>query len=563
MFNNKKTTRNDIKNTRENKTRRKEMQKCLGIYIENNLIKYAKVSKEKDSIKIESFGIRFFENLISEIKKIVEETFSFNTPISINLANEKYLYFDVFALLSKKDIEKTVETEFETYCEEQKYNRNALETRYALIPKEDDKEKIRTIDIYANKIELNRQAQPFEGMKLTRITPLPMAIGSIARLNRKENQLIINMEETTTITQVFDRQVYDIETLNVGSKEVLENINRVENSYAKAYEICKNTTIYTADVANGEEQEYLQYIIPTIFKIAQRVQEIANENPTKFQTVYLTGTLATVNNIDLYFQEFLPNIECKILKPRFVEETTAKINVKDYIEVNSAIALAVSELGEGIQGLNFKKLGIGEQLSNLLKIETKSGSKKPEKEGKSKINISFDFKGSLSYLEVWLVRIIISLILVMAIFSAFSKLLSNQMLEKESEIENLTTAQNAEISTINGNKAKLTSKTSKYKELLKQLQEKSDEVSRKAARKNAIPNLLNQVMHIIPEKVQITSIQNTIDKHVKIVAQSQEYDQLGYFIAKIKAKNILKDTVSSSGVKNGGIVVVTIEGELP
>ena len=80
------------------------MSKSLGIYIENNLIKYAKVSKEHDNIKVESYGVRIFENVSAEIKKIVEETYSFNIPISINLANEKYLYFDVFGMLNKKDI---------------------------------------------------------------------------------------------------------------------------------------------------------------------------------------------------------------------------------------------------------------------------------------------------------------------------------------------------------------------------------------------------------------------------------------------------------------------------
>ena len=79
------------------------MQNCLGIYIENNLIKYAKVSKDRDTFKVDAFGIRFFDNLNEAIKKIVEETYSFTTPISINLANEQYLYYDIFALLSKND----------------------------------------------------------------------------------------------------------------------------------------------------------------------------------------------------------------------------------------------------------------------------------------------------------------------------------------------------------------------------------------------------------------------------------------------------------------------------
>ena len=62
------------------------------------------------------------ENVHDAIKKIIEETYSFTTPISINLSNEKYLYFDVFALLSKNDIQKTIQTEFEEYCDENKYN---------------------------------------------------------------------------------------------------------------------------------------------------------------------------------------------------------------------------------------------------------------------------------------------------------------------------------------------------------------------------------------------------------------------------------------------------------
>ena len=123
------------------------MQNCLGIYIENNLIKYAKVSRDKNTFKVESFGIHFTDNINDTIKKIVEETYSFNTPISINLLNEKYLYFDIFALLSKNDIQKTVQTEFDAYCDENKYNQKAFETRYALVPNMENKEKIKAMEI--------------------------------------------------------------------------------------------------------------------------------------------------------------------------------------------------------------------------------------------------------------------------------------------------------------------------------------------------------------------------------------------------------------------------------
>ena len=39
------------------------MSSCLGLYIEEHLIKYAKVTKDHDKIKVESFGIKFFDKL--------------------------------------------------------------------------------------------------------------------------------------------------------------------------------------------------------------------------------------------------------------------------------------------------------------------------------------------------------------------------------------------------------------------------------------------------------------------------------------------------------------------
>ena len=38
------------------------MANCLGLYIENNLIKYAKVSKEHEKLKVESVGVKFYDD---------------------------------------------------------------------------------------------------------------------------------------------------------------------------------------------------------------------------------------------------------------------------------------------------------------------------------------------------------------------------------------------------------------------------------------------------------------------------------------------------------------------
>lgn len=555
------------------------MQNCLGIYIENNLIKYAKVSKDRDTFKVDAFGIRFFDNLNEAIKKIVEETYSFTTPISINLANEQYLYYDIFALLSKNDIQKTVETEFETFCDENKYNQKAFETRYALVSNVQNKERIKAIQVIVNKIELNKQKQYLEKHNLSGILPIGTAIASITRFEKKENVLIVNMEEKTTITTIYDRQIYNVETIDHGSQEVLEKINRTENSMSKAYEICKGTTIYTANVIDdAKEQPHLEDIIPTLYQISQKIKEIVDESPVKISTVYLTGTLSVINNVDLYFQEFLPSADCKILKPSIVELNVTQINIKDYIEVNSAISLAMQSLGEGMQSLNFRKPNFMDQVKQLLNADVSIGKKKdkPAKEGKGKGKTSklagklpkislgdMSMTGSLDKTEVMLIRVLVAIILINIIFVVFSKVLYGQMDKKQKEVEGLISSENAQIGKINTDINSLNTKNTKYTSLIEELKAINDKISNIAEMKNSIPNLLNRIMYTIPEGVQLTSIQNTTEKKISIIAQASDYDQLGYFIAKIKVSGILNNAVSSSSQKSGDVVTVTIEGELP
>ena len=135
------------------------MPSFLGLYIEDNLIKYAKVSKDKENIKIDSFGIKFYNNVNQAIKQIIEETYSYKTPISINLTEESYQYFSMFSLLNKKDLEKAIKLEFEAYCSEKGYNLNSLDTRYVIVNNTDSNEKIKVIHISNNKMELNKIKQ--------------------------------------------------------------------------------------------------------------------------------------------------------------------------------------------------------------------------------------------------------------------------------------------------------------------------------------------------------------------------------------------------------------------
>ena len=548
------------------------MASCLGIYIENNLIKYAKVSKERDQIKVEAFGIKFYDNLDQTISQIVEETYSYKTPISVNLSEEIYNYFNMFALLSKKDLPKAIKTEFESYCGDKNYNPNVFETRYAIAPNVQDKEKLKVIHISQNKIELNKKIQRFNGYRLQDISPIGMTIPDVKEFEPKENALIVNIEEKTTITTILDQKVYDVKTLDVGSQEFLDKINIKENSYSKAYEICKETTIYTSEGRDltDVDTNYLEDIMPTLYEIVGQIRKIMNESIEKIDRVYITGTAALINNIDLYFEEYLENVKCEILKPGFIK-ISPEINIKDYVEVNSAISLAISGLGEGITGINFKKASFSDRLPDFLKIEI--GSSKKDKNKSSKPNplekllkssaFTMDFNVPLDKVEKGMLRTATGLLILFFVYSGFSTMIKNQIDNKMDEANKSIANTNSQMKLIDNDKSKLQTKTTEYTTKISNLQKVNDKINDINKTKKAIPNLLNKLMYIMPTGVQITSIQNTSATHIEIQAQSNKYEQLGFLVTNMQLEPVLTNVISTAGQKANGIITIKIEGDLP
>ena len=548
------------------------MSSCLGIYIENNIIKYAKVSKEREQLKVESYGVKFYDNIDQTIKQIVEETYSYKTPISINLSEEIYNYFNMFALLSKKDLPKAIKTEFEAYCSDKNYNPNVFETRYAIAPNVQDKEKLKVIHISQNKIELNKKIQRFNGYRLQDISPIGMTIPDVKEFEPKENALIVNIEEKTTITTILDQKVYDVKKLDIGSQEFLDKINIKENSYSKAYEICKETTIYTSEGRDltDVDTNYLEDIMPTLYEIVGQIRKIMNESTEKIYRVYITGTAALINNIYLYFEEYLENVKCEILKPGFIR-ISPEINIKDYVEVNSAISLAISGLGEGITGINFKKASFLDRLPDFLKIEI--GPSKKDKTKSSKPNplekllkssaFTMDFNVPLDKVEKGMLRTATGLLILFFVYSGFSIMIKNQIDNKMDEANKSIANTNSQMQLIDNDKSKLQTKTTEYTTKISNLQKVNDKINDINKTKKTIPNLLNKLMYIMPTGVQITSIQNTSATHIEIQAQSNKYEQLGFLVTNMQLEPVLTNVISTAGQKANGIITIKIEGDLP
>ena len=471
-------------------------------------------------------------------------------------------------MLNKNDLKKAIETEFESFCSDKGYNRNALETRYALVEDLQDKEKIKAIYISVNKAEINKRLQDFDGNSVSYITSLPMAITNIIDAKTKENVAIVNIEEKTTITTIIEEKIYDIHKTELGMSTILNNISEKENSYSKAYKICKNTTIYTMEgkeLLQEDENQHLEDIMPTLYSIIQEVKSILDNSLNRIDKIYITGTGSVINNIDLYFQEYFNNIKCEVLKPFFVPETV-KVNIKDYIEVNSAIALAMQGLGYGVKNINFKKPSFSDKLPDWLKVEVGPSKKKTDTEEKAKkFNFSFDLKGKLDNTERWLIRSASGILAFVIIYSAVMLFLQFNTNNKIKQIDEVKQETEKQIQLANKDLQTLNNKTTNYQRMVENLKSYSDAVAEKNRTKNVIPTLLSEIMYIIPQGVTITSIENTTGSHIVINAQSPKYELLGYLKGKIITDGILSPStvISTSGVKQNDMVIIAIEGDLP
>ena len=210
------------------------MSSCLGLYIEDNIIKYAKISKEHENIKLESFGIKFDDNVINAVRQVVNETNSDKIPISVNLSDEKYTYANLFSLLNDKDLKKAINTEFDYFCKENGKNSNVLEYRYLLSPNFIQADKVLSLYAYTDKGSVASKLQTLNNYRVSNIVPLPLSITNLNKFENK-NSVIINIESNTSITFIVKGKIQKVEIIDIGMKNILENIVVKEKSYSKAY----------------------------------------------------------------------------------------------------------------------------------------------------------------------------------------------------------------------------------------------------------------------------------------------------------------------------------------
>ena len=553
------------------------MQYCLGISIDDKFIKYAKVQKEDNTFKVESYGINSYNNmdLNKRIAQIIQETDSSKIPISTDIQNEKYYFFNFFGVKNKTYAKEAIQIEFESFCTDNHINKNTVEGRYIYTKNIDMLDQNKAIYIYANKGEMEERLKLFKGAKVVSATPDAIAIPNIVNIEPNKNIMIVDIGDNTKITTIINKNIYNVDILSEGLKEAFDTINLKENSTLKTYEVLKNTTIYTMDMdttSNKKNDEYLQHIVPALYKVAQEVLNIT-KNYKKIDQIYLTGYATVINNIELYFQEYFKNSKVEILKPFFIEKND-RVNVKDYIEVNQAIALALQGLGYGARTINFSTDKKADEIKSMLSMNMTDiiNSFKVQKadngkeKNKPKLNVDLGFlKNKSKNLDTSMTNAFISLLLITILYCAGSIWVSKQILSETDKVKDDVSYTQEQIAKATNDDSKINTKTNDYKRYKSNLENTSNVIETKRSRKNQITTLLNKIVYTIPKEVQLTEIKNEEKggkQHIYISAQSKKYEQLAYFKAKLKNANILDNVTSNEGTKSGDVVTTIIEGDL-
>ena len=378
--------------------------------------------------------------------------------------------------------------------------------------------------------------------------------------------MIVNLEEETEVTTIINGKIYSVDKIETGMGKILRFIEERENSIQRAYEVCKNTTVYTKSGQNlkVDGNEYLDDIITILFEIIDKIKDIVVRNGVDISSIYLTGMGLVINNIDLLFQENWIDKKCEILVPYFIEKTNVKINIKDYIEVNSAISLAIQGLDNKNQDINFDESKMTfQKFMTILTSDVGKGTKIKTKRPKQKLTAKDIANLELDFTDRILLTVVAGLLLVIILFIGVTEVLSRQINEKISVADNVISASQKEINKINQYTTMVNARTSEYQSLIDKIDSANSKVSEEYSSKNAIPNLLNKIMYAIPVGVQLLSIENQSGKDIVITAQAEKYDQLGYFKAALEEEGILTDIVSTRGVKQGDLISITITGKLP
>lgn len=174
----------------------------------------------------------------------------------------------------------------------------------------------------------------------------------------------------------------------------------------------------------------------------------------------------------------------------------------------------------------------------------------------------------LTIKEKLMLRICMVFVILIISLLSFSNRANAIIKDNEKEIEKVFSDTLNQISIMESDLKLIYEKIDEYESLIKSVksltQIEQDSQNNRIISRYSVPNLLNQVMNLIPKEVRIISIINKNDSsQILIEAESEKYEQLGYFFSTLKNEKVLNNIKSTNGIKTENIIKIIIEGDLP
>ena len=584
------------------------MPSCLGIYTDKNMIKYAKVTSVTDkiagqSITLDSYGVKFYDNIQASMAEIAEEVGMDQTTVSLALSSEDYYLSHVFSNLKKKDMMDLIQSEYTEKKGDSALHSSVLEMRTKVAENSGSLDKKLVLCVASSKGELANIRNNFADFKIASISPLSVSVKNLFPNQAiDEEAIVINIEDKTTITVFHRSEIQFLGAIQLGAQEIITKLAEKYNSTAKAYEACKKVSAYISDAydMDDETRDILDIVIPVLYDIRQQVDAIVTPYLKDARKIYITGTGAIINNIDLYFSEVFLDNECEIVKPFFVYREEP--NIKEIMEVNSAIALALDGVGMSDPDLDFnaiakKAAGVVTAKKKFEELHLKEKALEYKKKAvkfmrglnapvnkKKKRNVAFDeglLQGNTDIsdntgedneepvvygrIDAGLVKLATFSASFLLTYCIASTIISNQIVAKTADVNKEISKANSTISLAKADAEYLKGVADDYVEVTNKLSSILVKINQSVQAQGNdfdIPNFLSELMFIMPSSVRVTSIEVDANGNVKMEAESGQYAQLGYFVSKLKLAEVLND-VDMEVVSDSGNIKIIVSGVMP
>ena len=536
------------------------MASCLGIYLDNNIVKYAKLSLDNGkTVNVQKYGLKFTgDNHDQVISQIILETESQNIPVVLNPIDDLYYTSHVYDQVKNNSyVSDIMKLEFEAWCEKNAKSPDKYSYVYFLSDYKNSENRRMALLNITLKDSINSEIRMVNS--LSQIMPAKPIVKRIVS-DDEENYILINIDTKLSITVVINKKIVEFKVYDFGMKQVLDDFTRNLGSYEKAFQACKQINVYTeGESTNDPNLE--QIIEPILQQILKECQVEVNKYAGSISKVFLTGVGTSFTNVDLLFSQFL-DIKASIIKPFFIKDVTDVRYVSEIIEVTEAIVLAYEYLNPQFNEIRYltsaKK--INSKVNKMFAAHTKIIKPKKSKEPKEvkEPQIEDETVNKIGYAAIATAVILIAYVVFGVVYSFSINRMVRNMEVKKQNIVSETANVNSDIDYVNKN-------MKEYKDINDEVENIKNKIEKNEIGKFStynVASLLQNIIRIIPQNVRLINITSNDNKNITITASSDEYEYLGYFFAQLKLEGVINNAKINK-VNNGETTTIEIGGDMP